>query len=162
MTAHKHTSKTIAPQLEHNFGLRSSLDSRVWGHIQCKTNEELETLTKAIGKDALRGRRQHLPRRMEGCYSQLSLSDVVNCSLADADVNAAFAHINLRHCSAELMLCEKAELNIWVRFKSEAAQNKQSTVTNFLNATRHNAEVSQLKPEGMHENEITSKPRHKF
>lgn len=112
---------TRVPQLEHNFGLRSDAEHRVWCHIQHETQQELETLKQIISKHSLHGRRQNLPSKIDGCYSPLNLNNNINCVLADADADATFLRRNLRNSGADLIFCDKVELKIRVRFKSEIA-----------------------------------------
>ena len=60
------------------------------------------------------------------------------------------------------MFCEKVGIKIWVCFESEVAQNNQSTAAHFLSMTNQNVEVSQLKPEDIHKNDVVLKPKLKF
>ena len=56
--------------------------------------DELSLLTKIVKEYKLRGRRQHLPSQVEGCYSPLSLSDIIDHALPDVEVDAAFSRSN--------------------------------------------------------------------
>ena len=93
---HMHNIKTRVLQLDHNFGLRSAVEHRVWDHLQYKAFEELEKLMKIIGKCALCGRRQNLLSKEVGCYSPLNLNGIMNYALADVDVEAILSRRNLK------------------------------------------------------------------